>query len=54
MEDYHFFQSILLQMKSFTAMQKNRVRQKVIQAIMDESAVPDSSYPYSGYSTQQL
>lgn len=56
MEDYHFFQSILPQMKSFTAMQKNRVRQKVIQAIMDESAVPDSSYsyPYSGYSTQQL
>lgn len=55
-DDYHFFMSLLPQMKKFGELQKLRIRNKITQIIIDETERMQFSQPryeenYGGYST---
>ena len=55
-DDYHFFMSLLPQMKKFSELQKLRIRNKITQILIDETERMQFSQPryeenYGGYST---
>lgn len=56
-DDYHFFMSLLPQMKQFNELQKLRIRNKITQVIIDEAERMQFSLQryednnYEGYST---
>lgn len=56
-DDYHFFMSLLPQMKQFNELQKLRIRNKITQVIIDEAERMQFSHQrcednnYEGYST---